>query len=100
LAEDYAETVMEYLHKDAGLTDYTLFSPGHQKYAERFKILDEYFGVHPEVKRRVADMYRNVARITVGGSTAAVLYLGGSQMWGTYSAAPEVSTIDRQPTGR
>jgi hypothetical protein len=75
-AEDFAEAVALYLAKDGGAIDRTLFKPSHQKYEARFKLLDEYFRVNPEEKRKAVEQMLNVRRVRVGALTGAVIYVG------------------------
>ncbi len=73
-AEDFAETVTYYLLKNAGVGEENwLFRPSYQKYASRFKILDEYFRVNPHEKRLLQDQLLKIRRVKVAGMSGVFI---------------------------
>jgi len=75
--EDFAETVMKYIATDGGATDPAL----RQRFAERFKLLDDIFAVNPQEKVWVTtQIYKFIGVIFYGAAGAALGY-GGEKVY-------------------
>lgn len=75
--EDFAETVMKYIATDGGATDPAL----RQRFAERFKLLDDIFAVNPQEKAWVTtQIYKFVGSALIVGAGAALGY-GGAKIY-------------------
>ncbi len=72
-AEDFAETVLEYLATDAGAKN----SRVRAVFANRFKFLDRYFGVRPEAKIKMIGIVQGYVRELQTWEVLAAVGVGG-----------------------
>lgn len=75
--EDFAETVMKYIATDGGATDPAL----RQRFAERFKLLDDIFAVNPHEKAWVTTQIYKFISLIFYSSVGAGLGYGGLKIY-------------------